>query len=423
MYLTYALLFALGIALTLLAVKRNLHWLHLLAAGLLFRGIFLFVTPHLSDDYFRFTWDGELQKDGFSSFAFQPKHYATFFGEDSLLQQKYASLYQAHSEAFPAGMNSKGYYSIYPTVNQTLFHIAARLGTPNEGNLVVLRLFLLLAEVATFFLLLVLLPTRHLATGLFGLYWLNPLVIIEIVGNLHLDGLAVTFVLLTLWLLQRSAYTPAGLALALAVCTKLNPLFLTGALFRKVPLKTFLRFSSVTVIASVLLLALTLDADTVGNFKESFGLYFAWFEFNAGPYYLLREIGWWITHQDISPVISLSFPFITLFLFAVVLWRTNTALAERFLLLYLIYFSFSPVVHPWYLVVMIPLAVISRKLYPLLWSLLVFFTYTTYRTPFGESLPFIQLEYGMVYALFYLETKAASPLLNRFKDGFFGVEH
>ena len=256
MYLTYFLLFTLGIALTLIAVKKDLHWAHLFAAGLLFRGVFLLVTPHLSDDYFRFTWDGELRKDGVSSFEFLPVDYARFFANDTLQLKKYGALYKAHSEEFPAGINSKNYYSIYPTVNQTLFKFSSLLGTPNDGNLVVMRVFLILAEVVSFFVLRALLRSKDLAIGLVGLFWLNPLIIIEVVGNLHFDGLATTFVLLTLYLLYRSEYTKAGIALALAVCTKLNPLFLAGALFRKVPMKTFLKFGSVTVITSLLLLSL-----------------------------------------------------------------------------------------------------------------------------------------------------------------------
>lgn len=421
MYGCYCLLFALGLALTMMAVKKEIHWVQVFAAGLLFRGLFLLATPQLSDDYFRFTWDGELQKDGVSSFAFLPQDYASYFAHDTLQLEKYEALYKAHSDAFPDGMNSRQYYSIYPTVSQTVFEVSGLLGTPNNGNLLVMRVFLILAEVASFFLLLALLQSRQLDPGLVGLFWLNPLIIIEVAGNLHFDGLATTFILLTLYLLNRSEYSKAGIALALAICTKLNPLFLAGALFRKVQMKTFLLFGSVTVITSLLLLSFTLDFDTFWNFKKSFGLYFAWFEFNTGPYYFLREVGWLVTDKDISPYISLTFPYVTMLLFAIVLWNPKTDLAERFLWLYLIYFSFSPIVHPWYIVVLVPLAVLSRKLYPLLWSLLIFFSYSHYREPFGEALGVVFLEYGLVYGLVYLESRRSCSALERFKYWFFQV--
>ncbi len=421
MYGSYCLLFALALALAVMAVKKGIHWGQVFAAGLLFRSLFLLAAPQLSDDYFRYTWDGELQKDGISSFAFLPKDYASYFAGDTLQLKKYEALYKAHSDGFPNGMNSKQYFSIYPTVSQTVFKISGLWGTPNQGNLLVMRVFLILAEVASFFLLLALLQSRQLAPGLVGLFWLNPLVIIEVVGNLHFDGFAMTFVLLTLYLLTRAEYSKAGIALALAVCTKLNPLFLAGALFRKVPMRTFIWFGSITVIISLLLLSFTLDFDTFWNFKNSFGLYFAWFEFNGGPYYCLRETGMLLTGMDISPYLSLSFPFVTMLLFALLLRNPKTALAERFLLLYLIYFSFSPIVHPWYIVVMVPLAVLSRKLYPLLWSLLIFFSYTHYRAPYGASLPVVFLEYGLVYSLLYWESSGRWPALERFKQWLFQV--
>ncbi|TNE47892.1 MAG: hypothetical protein EP344_19210 [Bacteroidetes bacterium] len=415
MYLTYALLFALGIVLTRFAVNNGLHWSYLLAVGLLFRGVCFLAPPHLSDDYFRFTWDGELQKDGISSFAFMPMHYDRYFAGDTAQLKKYEALYGAHSEAFPTGMNSGTYYSIYPTVNQTIFKISGLLGSPNEENLLVMRIFLLLGELASFFVLLRLLRWQEAAPGLVGLYWFNPLCIIETVGNLHFDGLATTFVLLTLFFLHRTAYVRAGIALALAVCTKLNPLFLIGALFRKVPARVFLLVGTVTFLTSLLLLSFVLDATTLSNFKESFGLYFAWFEFNAGPYYLAREAGRLVTGADISPILSNVFPVVTVLLFGIVLWNSRTMLAERFLLLFFIYFSFSPIVHPWYIVVLVPLAVVSRKLYPLLWSLLVFGTYTTYRAPHGEMLWFVFLEYGLVYLLLYLETGRSLPRVAQLK--------
>ena len=148
-------------------------------------------------------------------------------------------------------------------------------------------------------------------------------------------------------------------------------------------------------------------------------MYFAWFEFNAGPYYFVREMGFLVSGIDISPTISWVFPLVSMLLFASMLWKSKTDLVERFLLLFLIYFSFSPIVHPWYIVILVPLAVLSQKLYPLLWSLLIFFTYTTYGEPFGESLSFVFLEYGLVYALFFLETKQNSLQLERFKKWFF----
>lgn len=415
LFSTYIVLLILGVLLTIYFVRKRNHWFLLFLFGLLFRLSFLLVTPHLSDDYFRFTWDGELQKDGYSVFEFLPKNYEEFFKGDSIKIQKYEKLYNAGSKEFPDGLNSKNYYSIYPTVNQFVFATSSMIGTPNDGNLILMRIWILIAEVVSFFLLRALLIRKQLSDSLSGLYWLNPLIIIEITGNLHFEGFAILFILLALIFLSQKKTTFAGAALALAICSKLNPLFFIGAAFKKLSLKSFVLFSGISILFTFLLLSTILTSETFWNFKSSFGLYFAWFGFNAGPYYLLREIGELLTGMNISDKISIVFPIITLGLFAYVSIKSKKEIVHKLLLLYVIYFSFSPVVHPWYLTLLIPLAILSKKLYPILWSLLVFFTYVTYGEDYGESNALIFIEYGLVYLLMYVEHKAMSKFVERIK--------
>lgn len=418
-FITYIVLFVGGLLLTIHFVRKRNPWLLLFLLGLLFRLSFLLVTPHLSDDYFRFTWDGELQNDGYSAFEFLPKNYKEFFKGDSIKLQKYENLYEAGTEEFPGGLNSKNYYSIYPTVNQFVFATSSMIGSPNDGNLIMMRIWILIAEVVSFFLLRAILKRKHLSESLSGLYWLNPLIIVEITGNLHFEGFAIMFILLTLILLFSKKASSAGVALAFAICSKLNPLFLIVAVFKKVSLKRFILFASITTVVTALLLSLILDGETFWNFKSSFGLYFAWFSFNAGPYAAVKEIGLLITGLDISDKISLVFPFLTMILFIWVAFRSKREIHHQLLLLYVIYFSFSPVVHPWYLTVLIPLAIISKKLYPILWCFLVFFTYATYGENYGESNTLIFIEYGLVYLLMYVEYKGNSQVVEKLKSSLF----
>jgi hypothetical protein len=411
----YTALFVIGLMITAHFIRHGKHWMYIFSIGLAFRLVFLFVTPHLSNDYFRFTWDGELQKDGISAFAFLPRNHAEYFENDSVLAAKYDALYRASSAEFPDGMNSKRYYSIYPTINQFVFKTASILGSPNDGNLVVMRIWLLIAEIASFFILRLLLIKKGKNTALIGLYWLNPLIIIEIVGNLHFDGFAIAFILLALYYLSQKKTTAAGAALALAICSKLNPLFLIGAVFKKRSIKTFILFSGVTVLLTLGLMAIILDLETFWNFKNSFGLYFAWFSFNAGPYAFIKEASILLTGINISDKISLIFPIITLLLFIQVSIKSDKKTHHKLLLLYVIYFSFSPVVHPWYLTVLIPLGILSGKLYPILWSLLAFFTYQAYGTEFNENTLFVVLEYAFIYALMYVEYKGSSKRIESIK--------
>lgn len=417
----YILLFALGLWLAIAFFRFRKSWVFLFITGLCFRMTFLMVPPHLSDDYFRFTWDGELQLEGESAFRFVPDDYREYFEGDSLSLQKFEELYAAHSEEFPEGINSKKYHSVYPPVSQFIFTISSLIGSPNEGNIVVMRLLMLLAEVVSFFMLRRLLQAQNRASWLSGIYWLNPLVIVELTGNLHFEGFAIAGLLLSLFFLIKRKSVKAGVALALAICTKVNPVFLIGATFRELELKKFKSFVLMTLLLTSAAFFLILDSETFWNFKNSFGLYFTWFEFNAGAFYLIRELGFWLLGQDVTSKISLIFPTVTVLLFALTsLSRARMDVFERLLLLYVIYFSFTPIVHPWYITMLIPLAVLSKRLYPLLWSLLIFFTYSAYGETYAESYTVIIVEYLLVYTLMYLEHSGRFVIIDRLRDGFFG---
>jgi alpha-1,6-mannosyltransferase len=123
---------------------------------------------------------------------------------------------------------------VYPPVSQAVFGLGSGLFPGSaRGFVVVVRLVLLAAEAATALLLLALL--RH-----FGqppqrafLYLLNPLVIVELTGNLHFEALAICFLLAAAWALTRGrAALSAGL-LALSAATKLLPLLLLPLLLRR----------------------------------------------------------------------------------------------------------------------------------------------------------------------------------------------
>ena len=47
----------------------------LLGLGIFFRIIFLFATPNLSQDFYRFIWDGQVLMQGFSPYLVSPEAY------------------------------------------------------------------------------------------------------------------------------------------------------------------------------------------------------------------------------------------------------------------------------------------------------------------------------------------------------------
>ena len=76
----------------------------LLFSGLLFRFCLIFSTPALSDDFYRFIWDGRIQQLGFNPFDFTPRQFLNH-NSDSFLNQLFPYL------------NSPDYYSVYPQLS------------------------------------------------------------------------------------------------------------------------------------------------------------------------------------------------------------------------------------------------------------------------------------------------------------------
>lgn len=409
--LSFVILIALWLILQRFIPKNNWKWLF--GIGFAFRLCFLFATPHLSDDYFRFLWDGELSKDGYSVFAFVPSQYKDHVAEKH--QEKYGALLSDSTAEFPSGMNSKNYYSIYPSVNQFVFQTSAFGNDPNRANLDLLRVWVLLAEIVSFFLLKSLLTQKNQANWL-GLYWLNPLIIIELTGNLHLEALAITFILLALFLASKNKWLGTALALSLGVMTKLTPLLLLGAFFRGFHWKKWLLLSFATGILSIGIFALYIDPSGFLNFKESVGLFFAWFSFNTGIYYGLREIAWVLSRNDISAWISLFFPFISAAIMLQIVFFKRHDVATTALLLFTTYFLFTPILHPWYITILIPLALLSKKIYPLVWSVLIFGSYLAYGATFQEPLWWIFIEFAVVLFLLFSEFRKTTNWTHRLSN-------
>lgn len=363
------------------------------ALGLLFRLLFLFSMPALSDDFYRFIWDGELMNRGISPFLYQPAELSFDLPAKELLLEK---------------MNSPNYYSVYPPFLQLFFALAVALGGSLLQTVFWLHLIIVAAEAATFFFLVKSLDLLKKPRALALIYFLNPLIIIELSGNLHFEGLMLCFFSAAFYFLLKKRSTVSGVFWSLAFGVKMIPLILLPSVVRRLSFKKLVLFGVGFIASGLISWYSLLDFQLIGNFQNSFDLYFEKFEFNASIYYLAREIGFWIKGHN---TIYLVGPFLKWLSFGLILFlllrkklKDNDRFFRTALLALSLYFFLALVVHPWYLSSLVFLTVFYRFSYPLLWSFTVFFSYYAYReSGFEEHWLFLLLQYLPVYALFLLE--------------------
>lgn len=408
----------------------------LLVVAVLARAALIPMLPNLSDDIYRFVWDGRLLYQGYDSFAYLPSEIMQGAGNVTAVGID-AELYDQ--------LNSPDYYTVYPPVNQAVFALAAWVSPKSvRGSVIVIRLVLFSAELLTLWLLVQLSnieqgtrnnECRSEKTSSFGvryslldilfkrgyrnktstfyqppprailLYALNPLVIIELTGNLHFEGLMITFVLGSVYLLRQRKIVWSGVALALAVCTKLVPLIFLPLYFRRLGWKRALLLCAVVGGATVALFLPLVTPELLAGMRDSVGLYFQKFEFNASVYYLIREVGFYLKGYNIIESAGRWLAISTFLCITVyALLERERLLLAAFGWAWLIFLLLSTTVHPWYVTPLLAFSAFTPYRYAVLWSGLIFFSYTGYSVAgFSENLWITVVEYGAVVGVLVWE--------------------
>ena len=402
-----------GVALLAYAwlLRSRLPWRWGLRAALLVRLLWLPAAPALSDDVYRFRWDGLLVANGVNPFRFRPDEIIADGARAAIPNEAARAVALPQLQQLYRVINSPHYYSVYPPVCQAVFGAAARLFPASEmGFVVSLRLVILAAEAGVAGLLLALLPALGGPPERALRYLLHPLVIVELTGNLHFEGVALCFTLLALWLLSRQRWAISAGALALGMATKLLPLLALPLLVRRLGLRRAAAYAALSVGAFTLLFGPFLSIELLGNISRSLRLYFRSFEFNASVYYLLRPVGIWLTTYNqiavIGPLLALGSGVAGL----VLAWRERrprlASLPQTLLLMLSAYYALATTVHPWYLTLLIGLSALSRFRFPLVWGGLAVLSYAAYRTStYSENLWLVAIEYVGALTVLVLELR------------------
>lgn len=300
-----------------------------LVFALLARLIAFPLLPSLSDDGFRYVWDGWLQARGVNPYLFRPA--------DSAL-----GAFQS-SEVY-SRLNSSDYYSVYPPASQVVFWLGSIARTFGwESSWYLIKGVFVAIEVLGLWA-----ASRVVSPRALLLYAWHPLVIIEGAGQAHTETAMVGFLLMAVVAYRRERPLAAVAALTVAGWFKLYPLALLPFLFRRVGWK----YAGVALVVSLGLVVPFAHPAVLGHIVESLELYVRRFEFNAGPYYLLKRVGWWWSGEDVSktlgPALRIAF-LVSLGALYAQDARSRWPLVWVWVLVLGVLWATATTVHPWYL--------------------------------------------------------------------------
>ncbi|MCP4460787.1 MAG: hypothetical protein GY816_22610 [Cytophagales bacterium] len=385
-----------------LTVWKNEETKALYYLGILARASLFFSLPYLSDDLYRFLWDGLLLKNGINPFAELPAYY-TDKGISGLSPELFNLL------------NSPDYFTVYPPINQAIFWVAVMVSDNWLVAAGVIRLVLLAADVGTFHYLKKLLIKKELNENLAFLYFLNPLIILEGVGNLHFESLVIFFLTFSLYHFYSSKTLKSAFGMGLAIGTKLLPfIFLPFFFFKDINQKK-INFTLVTLIIAIAALSPLYSPEFVAGMQSSLSLYFRNFEFNASIFFLVKEIGFSLTGENeiitIGPLLSLA-SFISIITISLIGYFKKWPPEKVMLFVLTSYLLFATTVHPWYILPLLMLAIFSGYIYPIIWSLMIFLTYMGYATDeYFLPMIWIMAEYFVVFLAFIFNNQLKKWLI------------
>ena len=210
--------------------KRLLLVAILVIAGLLRLSI-VFAPPYLSDDLYRYIWDGRVQAAGINPYRFVPA--------DQHLTPLRDELVYSH-------INRRDYApTIYPPLAQAIFLGVTRISETVTG----MKMAMVGLEAIAIWLIIRMLTAWRLPPERVLIYAWHPLAIWEIAGSGHVEAVLVALIALALWSSSRGWRALTGAALAGAALIKLFPALLVAAFYRRWDWKLPLAFAGTYLLA------------------------------------------------------------------------------------------------------------------------------------------------------------------------------
>ena len=388
--------------------KQRLNFYYIAGVALGFRIILIAAIPNLSNDFYRFIWDGRMIWNDMNPFLRLPADNPNIIAQGK-------ELYQGMGE-----MNGS-HYTCYPPVNQLTFLLPAVFFSKSIlGSVIVMRILIILGDIGLFYFGVKLLD--YLKMPVYNIFWyiLNPFIILELTGNLHFEGIMLYFLAWSLYLFVIKKWKASAVVMAFSIGVKLIPLLFLPLVFKKLKLKKSLIYYSICLGVLAIMFVPFVNQHLIQNFMKSINLYFQNFEFNASIYYIIREIGYHEVGYNIIQSVGEVTPLIILISVLILTFlannRNHRKLIRSMLMAITIYYFLSTTIHPWYIAVPLFLCIFTRYRFPLVWSGVIILSYAAYSNgAYQENMWLITLEYILVYGVFMYEVFLKNEI-NYLKD-------
>jgi len=313
-------------------------FLALVALAMLARAV-MFVGAgdkcYLSDDVYRYIWDGKVAAHGISPFLYAPTDARLAHLADTVI----------HPE-----INHPSVPTIYPPMAQNIFVLSYLIGGDTIWGF---KAIAVLFELMTILALMIWLRQMGLPRANLLLWLFSPLILIEFYLSTHLDMIALPFLVGSLITLNQKRPGLCGMMLAMATLVKFYGLFFVPFLLLHFTGRDRSRFVVGFAVTAIGLYLPYLFAAGTSVFGSLFRYLGEW-QFNGSVFYLLKY-GFGL--DSARWIVSILFFVWLLWL----LWRPGKVLDRMFRAL-AGYVVLTTTLYPWYLVWIFPF--VLRNLAP-----------------------------------------------------------
>jgi hypothetical protein len=327
---------------------RNIPY-RLLLAGVVFRATVLPVAPALSDDVYRYLWEGRLQQAGGNPYLERPD------------DPRWQALRDSTYARIPAPNFPGGYGPIWTLSERITSNLAGAVSGNPDQQAIAIKLLSCAADLATMLVLPGALTVWGLPAAWSIIYAWNPLVIAEFGWSGHNDSWAILALVLALRAAGQKRWGRSFSALSLGVAAKYWPLLLFPSTLERSPRRVL---AALLVIPIVAICFLPFVADLTRTAQFMTGFVGGWRNNDA-----IYGATLWLAHDDVYLAKYLTFLWIAV-LVAFIWWR-RMPLYEAWLATLAGTLLLTSNIHPWYLTWFVPLLAFRPVPALLLWQALV----------------------------------------------------